>query len=94
MSTCGIDGVVKVWDTGNIGVGDSGSGGRSKKSTSGSGSASASASSGDPVCVAYKSMSVGKLFSLEYYPDSPFLLGVGGDEGVVALWESDEYMWY
>jgi periodic tryptophan protein 1 len=43
-----------------------------------------------PKCVAYKSMSVGKLFSVQYYTDDPFLLAAGGDQGLVAIWESDE----
>ena len=33
---------------------------------------------------------VGKLFALKFYPDDPFLLAAGGDQGVVAVWESDE----
>ena len=43
-----------------------------------------------PRCVGYKSMGAGKLFTVDYYSDSPFLLACGGDMGVVALWESDE----
>ena len=43
-----------------------------------------------PHMVAYKTMSAGKLFALEYYNDDPFLLATGGDKGVVAVWESDE----
>ena len=46
--------------------------------------------SGVPRCVGYKSMGAGKLFTVDYYSDSPFLLACGGDMGVVALWESDE----
>ena len=40
--------------------------------------------------VAYKTMNVGKLFSVQYYQDEPFLLAAAGDKGVVAVWESDE----
>jgi hypothetical protein len=43
-----------------------------------------------PQIVAYKTMNVGKLFALKFYPDDPFLLAVGGQKGVVAVWESDE----
>jgi periodic tryptophan protein 1 len=50
---------------------------------------SASASSA-PALVAYKSMAVGKLFTMQFYPDSPFVLAAGGDKGMVAVWESDE----
>lgn len=35
-------------------------------------------------------MNVGKLLSLQFYADEPFLLAAGGDKGVVAIWESDE----
>lgn len=45
---------------------------------------------GAPVEVAYKSMMVGKLFTLQFFPDNPFLLATGGDAGLVAVWESDE----
>ena len=40
--------------------------------------------------VAYKSMAVGKLFTMDYCPDDPFLLAAGGDKGMLAIWESDE----
>jgi len=43
-----------------------------------------------PVMVAYKTMNVGKIFSLSFYNDDPFLLAAGGDQGVVAVWETDE----
>lgn len=43
-----------------------------------------------PQCVAYKSMNVGKLFTLKYSYDDPFLLATAGDKGSVAVWESDE----
>ena len=45
---------------------------------------------GAPVEVAYKSMMVGKLFTLQFFCDNPFLLATGGDAGLVAVWESDE----
>lgn len=43
-----------------------------------------------PQLVAYKSMNIGKLFTLQYYPNNPFLLACAGDKGQVAFWESDE----
>lgn len=43
-----------------------------------------------PDAVAYKTMNVGKLFALQFFPDNAFTLAVGGDEGMVAVWESDE----
>jgi hypothetical protein len=50
---------------------------------------SSSASTG-PQLVAYKTMNVGKLFSLQYYHNDPFLLAAAGDKGMVAVWETDE----
>ena len=35
-------------------------------------------------------MAVGKLFTMDYCPDDPFLLAAGGDKGMLAIWESDE----
>ena len=45
---------------------------------------------GAPRCVAYKSMNVGKLLTLQFSRDDPFMLATGGDKGMVAIWESDE----
>lgn len=30
----------------------------------------------------------GELFALSFYQDSPFMLGVGGSKGVLALWDT------
>lgn len=49
-----------------------------------------SAEDQSPHMVAYKSMGVGKLFSLGFSPDDPFVLAAGGDTGMLAIWESDE----
>lgn len=43
-----------------------------------------------PILVAYKAMSVGKLFSVQFYPSSPYVLAAAGDKGIVAVWETDE----
>lgn len=43
-----------------------------------------------PKCIAYKSLNVGKLFTLKFSHDDPFTLAAAGDEGKVAIWESDE----
>ncbi|KAF0686415.1 Aste57867_21786 [Aphanomyces stellatus] len=43
-----------------------------------------------PLCVASKDMQVGELLALQFYKDSPFLLGVGGTGGVLALWDTVE----
>jgi periodic tryptophan protein 1 len=44
----------------------------------------------EPVLVAYKSMSVGQLFACQFFKDEPFMLGTGGDAGMLAIWDSDE----
>lgn len=44
----------------------------------------------EPKLVAYKSMNVGRLFTLQYYSDDSFALAAAGEQGVVAVWESDE----
>ena len=43
----------------------------------------------EPKCVAYKSMAVGALFTVQYFPGDPFLMAAGGDKGTLALWESE-----
>ena len=35
-------------------------------------------------------MNAGKLFALQCYKDSPYVLATGGDKGSVAVWLSDE----
>ena len=44
----------------------------------------------EPILVAYKSMSVGQLFACQFFVDEPFMLGTGGDGGMLAIWDSDE----
>jgi periodic tryptophan protein 1 len=44
----------------------------------------------EPLVVAYKSMSVGRLFTMQCYGSSPFTLAAGGDKGMLAVWNSDE----
>ncbi|KAI9915022.1 hypothetical protein PsorP6_007946 [Peronosclerospora sorghi] len=43
-----------------------------------------------PCCVTSKNMNVGELFTLSFYQDAPFLLGVGGSKGILALWDTSE----
>jgi WD40 repeat protein len=44
----------------------------------------------EPLVVAYKTMSVGRLFTMQCYGSSPFTLAAGGDKGMLAVWNSDE----
>jgi len=39
------------------------------------------------VCVATKAMSIGQIFSVSFFPSSPFLLAAGGAKGIVAVWD-------
>jgi periodic tryptophan protein 1 len=48
------------------------------------------AATGVPHLVAYKTMNVGKLFAMQFSHDVPYLMVSGGDDGSVAIWESDE----
>ena len=76
MSTASVDGTVKIWDVHTSVDTNEETGARQ---------------SPRPKLVAYKSMQVGKLFACEYYHRGvPFTLACGGDEGKVAVWESDE----
>lgn len=43
-----------------------------------------------PRLVAYKTMAVGKLFTLQFNSDDPYLLATAGDKGMLAIWESSE----
>ena len=37
-----------------------------------------------------KDMAVGKLYSVSFYPSTPWLLGCGGSTGELALWDMSE----
>ena len=47
-------------------------------------------SSSDPMEIYTKEMAVGELFSLAFAKDSPMTLAVGGEEGVLAVWDTSE----
>jgi periodic tryptophan protein 1 len=86
FATASIDKTVKVWDASTV---------HAAAATS----ASAAALNGGtmavpaglaPRNVMYKSMNVGKLFTMQFFADDPFVLATAGDKGSVAVWESDE----
>lgn len=79
LATASIDKTVKIWDVCPP---------TSRGAVASSASAAAVISS--PREVAYKTMSAGKLFTMQFSPDDPFLLAAAGDTGVLAVWESDE----
>ena len=43
-----------------------------------------------PTLVVSKTMNVGPLFSVEFFPGQPFLLATAGELGMVAVWETTE----
>jgi WD40 repeat protein len=97
LATASLDSTVKIWDVSNLHeveshhlLSSSSSAESGKKSKKSSSSSSGSSSSIVPKCIAYKTMNVGKLFSLRFHNDNPFLLATAGDQAKVAIWESDE----
>ena len=81
LATASIDKTVKIWDVCPP-----------TSTTRGAVASSVSAAAviSSPREVAYKTMSAGKLFTMQFSPDDPFLLAAAGDTGVLAVWESDE----
>ena len=45
---------------------------------------------GGPVCIETKTMGIGEVFCLSFYSDDPYILACGGEDGKVALWETNE----
>jgi hypothetical protein len=43
-----------------------------------------------PKACGVKDMAVGKLYSVSFYPSSPWLLGSGGSSGDLALWDMSQ----
>jgi periodic tryptophan protein 1 len=90
LATSSLDKTVKVWDVGSLHDCDAHQLVSASEAPSGKKAAKSHASGLVPKCVAYKTMNVGKLFSLRFSYDDPFTLAAAGDEGKVAIWESDE----
>jgi periodic tryptophan protein 1 len=87
LATASLDQTVKLWDVNSLQSAEP-----HQLMTNGSKQMKSSSSSNSlaPKCVAYKSMNVGKLFTLRFSYDDTFVLATAGDEGKVAVWESDE----
>lgn len=71
MATCAIDKTVKLWDT----------------SCCGSDLGSGSSPSVSPMPCGSRDMGVGKLYTVSFYPSSPWLLGCGGSGNQLSLWD-------
>jgi WD40 repeat protein len=86
LATASEDKLIRVWDVSNIQsapptAAENIQQSHSLKLKSKKNSAPATASLIQPQCVAYKSMNVGKLFSVQYHMNDPFLLACAGDKG-------------
>jgi WD40 repeat protein len=71
LATCSDDKTVRLWDATAAGTAKS--------------SSKSSSSVAMPVMIANKSMAVGRLFGVQFYPGTPFLLATGGSKGQVML---------
>lgn len=78
LATSSLDKTVKIWDLKDV------------QNTATNTNAQGQFINSPAKCIAYKTMNVGKLFSLRFHPNDPYLLATGGDKGIVAVWESDE----
>ena len=47
----------------------------------------ASATTYAPVCIASKVMTIGQVFTVSFFANSPFLLAAGGSKGICAVWD-------
>ena len=90
MATASTDKTVKVWDISQIDSSSGSNSGINSSSKSEGATSSATGGAGGPVCVETKSMGIGEVFCLNFYPDDPYILACGGEDGKVALWETNE----
>ncbi len=97
LVTSSVDKTVRVWDTrplheaaalASTATTEVKSKGKGKK---GSTKATEPKSNIQPKIIAQKKLNAGKLFAMQCYKDSPFVLAAGGDKGSVAIWLSDEW---
>jgi periodic tryptophan protein 1 len=72
MVSCSIDKTITLWDAHNIDA---------------SSSAAVAAKVLPPKICGSKDMCVGKLYSVGFYPSTPWLLGCGGSGNELALWD-------
>ena len=80
FATSSVDKTVKVWDAGNIHEAAATSAAAAARSAA-SGSGMAPTIAGlEPRNVMYKTMNVGKLFTMQFYEDDPFVLACAGDK--------------
>ena len=86
FATASVDKTVKVWDAATV---------HAAAAASAAAAVRNGGAMGVPVGIAprnvmYKTMNVGKLFTMQFFVDDPFVLATAGDKGSVAVWESDE----
>lgn len=71
MVTCATDKTVTLWDTHNTAIANE----------------TTTQSLTPPSACGTKDMGVGKLYTVSFYPSTPWLLGCGGAGNEVALWD-------
>ena len=82
FATASVDKTVKIWDANN--VHDAAAVSAAAAARAGAGSGMAPAMVGlEPRNVMYKTMNVGKLFTMQFYEDDPFVLACAGDKVIL-----------
>jgi hypothetical protein len=74
MATCSDDKSVRLWDASAAGRGDGNTSTNNITNTTTS----------MPIMIAAKPMAVGRLFGVQWYSGTPFLLATGGSKGQVC----------
>ena len=92
LVTASVDKTVRVWDTLPLHSvsNTTATAVTTKKGSKNKDSGKSHGSSTLPKLIAQKALNAGKLFSVQCFADSPFVLAAGGDKGSVAVWLSDE----
>mmetsp|Transcript_4984 Transcript_4984/g.7191 ORF Transcript_4984/g.7191 Transcript_4984/m.7191 type:complete len:540 (+) Transcript_4984:677-2296(+) len=75
MATCGVDGTVALWDVDKLLL---------QKNNNDN---NCNSILGPQSSLFSREMKVGKLYSLSFYPSSPWLMGCGGSGNEVAIWD-------
>ena len=98
LATSSVDKSVRVWDVAALheatAAGPAPKLKKEKASKSKGKAAAAAAASAtviQPKIIANKKLNAGKLFAMQCYDDSGFVMAAGGDKGSVAVWLSDEW---
>ena len=92
LATASVDKSVRVWDvTALHEAAAAPAPAPAKKGKDKAAGAAAAAAALMPKIIANKKLNAGKLFAMQCFDDSGFVLAAGGDKGSVAVWLSDEW---